>query len=103
MNRLGYLSQADWFYGIKKPPPAFDKCPPNTIKEDTGSGFRCIEQFAPPTPAAPTTPTSLPVAPGLTTPLLDLDEGGILDNKYLPYIAGGGFLVLTLLLILLRR
>lgn len=39
------LSQADWFYGIQKEPMKFDKCPAGWKKEDTGSGFRCIQPF----------------------------------------------------------
>jgi len=101
-----YIGQADWFYGINKPPPEA-KCPEGMIKEVSPGGFRCM-----PPPQAPVTamdPALQQPATGQeTAPVtaLPIEEDDILDfvrdNKLV--VAGGAAFVLALIIlpILLR-
>jgi len=107
------LGQADWFFGIKKPPEKY-KCAEGLIQKETKTGIRCLPPPPPPPPPAPATseaflapeaaflaPEAFPVA----APVFIDEEDGLFDfikrNKLI--FAGGGFFLFTALVIFLRR
>ena len=110
---VSQFSQADWFYGINKPPPAFDSCPPGLIKTPAPDGFRCLPPPPPPPPPPPSPPSggvdvpttvvsgpALPASP--MSPDFPVDAMPLPGGNFMLYAAGAGVLGLIILVLLLR-
>ena len=113
----GYIGQADWFYG-GKPAAEFNPCKPGQIKEEWGGGIRCIDPaMMPKKPAPAPAPTSeksapvdpnaqaLPPQPAGPPPLIDpmlMDDGPWDLEELLPYMIGGGIVIVLLWVLILK-